>query len=197
MLLLMLQQPYTYYKASYTEKISMDEFACAKPPGRGYRYLPPDSEDVLLPAFHGLSYTNFTLRSATPTARTLRNQPLTNALQLDFVVENVGDREGAETILAFFRPENRTNPGGAQLLPLQRRLCGLEKVVLAPHATAHLNISISADALVMADEQGALVSMPGKYSIILSRGTVGTEEITVPLTLEGERLVLETLPPGI
>ena len=29
--------------------------------GRGYRYLPPDSEDVILPAFHGLSYTRFNI----------------------------------------------------------------------------------------------------------------------------------------
>ena len=88
--------------------------------------------------------------------------------------------------------------GRDRLLPLQRRLCGIAKTGLLPaKGTEILHINITVDSLTLADELGALVSMPGKYSIILSRGTVGAEEITVPLTLEGERLVLETLPPGI
>lgn len=189
--------PYTYYKASYTHQVSMDDFGCAKPPGRGYRYLSPNSEHILLPAFHGLSYTSFKMQAAS-TPQVLRNQPVTNSLELELTVENTGGRAGAETVLAFFRPENRTNPGGSNLLPLQRRLCGLAKTgLLPPKGTETLHINITVDSFAMADDGGALVSMPGKYSIILSTGTQGAEEIHVPLTVVGERFVLEELPPGI
>ena len=58
-------------------------------------------------------------------------------------VQNTGGKHaGAETVLAFFRPENRTNTGGAELLPLQRRLCGFEKVTLSPASSTVVKISI-------------------------------------------------------
>ena len=189
--------PYTYYKASYTDQVSMDDFGCAKPPGRGYRYLPTASKHILLPAFHGMSYTSFKLHAATA-PHVLHNQPSTNSLVLEVQVENTGSRSGSETVLAFFRPENRTNPGGAKLLPLQRRLCGLAQTgPLAAKGTKTLQINVTIDSLAMADEIGALVSVPGKYTIILSTGTQGAEEISIPLAILGERFVLEQLPPGI
>ena len=46
--------PYTYYRANYTQRLSIDEYAMAKPPGRGYRYMDPDDRDILLPFGHGL-----------------------------------------------------------------------------------------------------------------------------------------------
>ena len=189
--------PYTYYKAGYTDHISMNDFSCAKPPGRGYRYLPADSEHILLPAFHGMSYTSFKVRVATAPL-VLRNQPATNSLELEVSVANTGSLAGSETILAFFRPQNRTNPGGMELLPLQRRLCGLAKTEILPaKGMVTVRVSITVDSLAMADATGALVSMPGKYSIIISTGTKGAEEINIPLTIQGERLVMEELPPGI
>jgi hypothetical protein len=113
-----------YYKASYVEQVSMDDFACAKAPGRGYRYLPADSEHVLLPAFHGLSYTTFkvTAPDAPQTIKIASPGHPGTAVELAVTVENAGEKyAGAETVLVFFQPENRTNPGGAELLPLQRR----------------------------------------------------------------------------
>ena len=89
----------------------MDEFACAKGVGRGYRYLHPDSPHILLPAFHGLSYTNFTISaSSTPRTVQLGSQQSMPLLQLTVSVKNTGDRYGVETVFAFFRPENGTNP---------------------------------------------------------------------------------------
>ena len=93
--------------------------------GRGYRYLPPDSEDVILPAFHGLSYTRFNI-SASPAPASI-----TTALTIPVEVANTGAVAGTETVMAFFKPHNRTNPGGEDLLPLQRRLCGFAKVWVA------------------------------------------------------------------
>ena len=47
----------------------------------------------------------------------------------------------------------------------------------------------------MANAAGELVLTPGAYTLILSTG--GAPEIEVPLTVGGERKVLETLPQGI
>ena len=69
--------------------------------------------------------------------------------------------------------------------------------LLPARGTEMLHINITVDSLTMADEYGALVLIPGKYSIILSTGTQGAEEIIIPLALQGERVVLEKLPPGI
>ena len=61
---------------------------------------------------------------------------------LGLKVTNTGSARGAETLLAYWAPLNRTNPGGAGLLPLQRRLFGFAKThELAPGASQLLNIS--------------------------------------------------------
>jgi hypothetical protein len=44
---------------------------------------------------------------------------------------------------------------------------------------------------------GALVSLPGAYTVLLSTGAARAPEIAVPLTLTGARRVLETVPDGI
>eukprot|EP01045_Picozoa_sp_COSAG04_P014641 COSAG04_NODE_1107_length_8233_cov_2.467478_10_plen_326_part_00 len=173
--------PYTFYKSSFISKISMDEFGCAKPPGttlgqcccwrqsivgsrarfdadawclplragRGYRYLPPDSEDVILPAFHGLSCTRFNI-SASPAPASI-----TTALTIPVEVANTGAVGGTETVMAFFKPQNRTNPGGEDLLPLQRRLCGFAKVwVAAVRATPFASLLHSCLTLLVAGRHG-------------------------------------------
>eukprot|EP01049_Picozoa_sp_SAG25_P005397 SAG25_NODE_368_length_9082_cov_5.789937_10_plen_233_part_00 len=227
---------YTYYKASYVDAIPMDTFACATGVGRGYRYLPPDSPYVLLPAFHGLSYTNFTISSSSA-PRTLHLTPSTSSqpapLQFAVAVKNVGTVAGTETIFAFFRPAERmsVNPASPTLLPLQRRLCGLAKVAVRPplpqpsppkssfrHAGAHSDrfvktdddpaqvepgaqvtamVSVEVRALGLTDAAGTLAAVPGAYTVILSTGTQGAQEITVSLTLTGQKWVLDTLPAGI
>ena len=122
--------PYTYYASTFASEIGMDEFACAKAPGRGYRYMDPGSPHIVLPAFHGLSYTQFEVGLSSAARATLDNTEGRNATTTFAVtVRNSGaDYSGTETVLAFFRPHNRTNPGGAGLLPLQRRLFGFAKV---------------------------------------------------------------------
>ena len=117
--------------------------------GRGYRYLPPDSEDVILPAFHGLSYTRFNISASTAPAT------IHSTLTLPVEVANTGTMAGTETVLAFFRPTNRTNPGGEDLLPLQRRLCGFAKVwVAAVRATPFASLPHSSLTLLVAGRHG-------------------------------------------
>ena len=188
--------PYTYYRANYTQRLSIDEYAMAKPPGRGYRYMDPDDRDILLPFGHGLSYTTF--RAGWPTLKyELDNALDSSSVSLGLKVTNTGSARGAETLLAYWAPLNRTNPGGAGLLPLQRRLFGFAKThELAPGASQLLNISLSVEGLSMADADGSLVSFPGAYRLIVSRGTPDSE-LEAALQLSGSRRVLETLPPGL
>ena len=64
-------------------------------------------------------------------------------------------------------------------------------------ATATARVAIDVNSLAMANAAGELVLTPGAYTLILSTGTVGAPEIEVPLTVGGERKVLEVLPQGI
>ena len=64
--------PWTYYRSNYTARISMDEFSCAAPPGRGYRYLDPEDRDIILPFGHGLSFTTFSMALVSPAPQSLR-----------------------------------------------------------------------------------------------------------------------------
>ena len=185
----------------------MDEFACAKGVGRGYRYLPLGSPYVLLPAFHGLSYTSFSI-AASAAPRTLALPPPSSPprrrspgsgglLQFAVTVTNTGKVLGTETIFAFFRPENATSPAPSSLLPLQRRLCGLAKVAVAPGAQVTATVNVTVYDLGLVDATGTLTANPGTYTVILSMGAKGAREIEVPLTVTGHRQVLGTLPAGI
>ena len=190
--------PYTYYRQNYTSAIKMDDFACAKRPGRGYRYMDPNDPHILLPCFHGLSYTTFAVSAATRQQVVLDNGDLTNTATLTLTVKNTGTFTGTETVLSFFRPHNRTNTGGTDLLPLQRRLFGFAKIgPLTPGGVSTATIAVTVNRTAMVDEEGSLVSIPGAYDIILSTGAVGAPEITVSLSITGTYRVLETLPPNI
>ena len=197
--------PYTYYKASYVDAIGMNEFACAKGVGRGYRYLPLGSPYVLLPAFHGLSYTSFSI-AASDAPRTLALPPPSSPLptrspgglmQFAVAVTNTGKVLGTETVFAFFRPEKATSPAPSSLLPLQRRLCGLTKVAVAPGAKVTATVNVTVYDLGLVDATGTLTANPGTYTVILSTGAKGAREIEVPLTVTGHMQVLGTLPAGI
>ena len=190
--------PYTYYRQNYTSAIKMDDFACARKPGRGYRYMDPSDPHILLPCFHGLSYTTFTVTSTSRQQLTLDNSNLANSVTLTFNVKNIGSFSGTETVLGFFRPHNRTNTGGADLLPLQRRLFGFTKIgPLTPGGASMGTIAVTVNRTAMVDEAGSLVSIPGAYDIIVSTGAVGAREIMVSLSITGAYRVLETLPPDI
>lgn len=189
--------PWTYYHTNFTERISMDEFSCAVGPGRGYRYLDPEDRDIILPFGHGLSYTSFSLTLVSPaTFHFDTTSAHVSSLNISFAVTNTGSTfAGTETVMAFIRPGNRTNPGGSKLLPLQRRLCGYGKIGPIPvGASATGVIELEASDLAMADATGSLAWLPGDYSIILSRGCIGEPEITVPLRISGGRRVVWTLP---
>jgi len=194
--------PYTYYKAAYTDTIKMSDFSCATGVGRGYRYMKPDDKNILLPFGHGKSYTTFDVALRWPkpgAAATLDTSDASAAVNFTFTVKNSGAKyAGSETVMAFYKPHNRTNSGGAELLPLQRRLFGFAKVgPLQPGEQQQATISATVARTAMVDAAGSLVSIPGTYDVILSTGSDTAKDITAALTVKGTYAVLEMLPPGI
>ena len=180
----------------------MDQFGCAIAPGRGYRYLDPKDRDILLPFGHGISYTSFGMALSSPATLNLDTASATttsSTLNISVVVTNTGSVfAGTETVMAYLRPLNRTNPGGNKLLPLQRRLCGFVKLgPIVPGGSATGEILLRASELAMADATGSLAWLPGKYAVILSTGNIAQPEITLMLEITGNRRVIFTLPSGI
>lgn len=149
-----------------------------------------------------MSYTSFSMVLVTPSASStieIDTSDATATVNVTVEVANIGNAfPGTETVMAFFRPLNRTSAGGAGLLPLQRRLCGFVKVGPVPPQSSvvgYLELRVSEFAI--AAEDGSMALVPGGYSLILSRGTVGQPEITLGLELTGGRQELWALPAGI
>ena len=67
----------------------------------------------------GLSYTAFSMALVSPAPRVvlgLDNQIDNASVSIRLAVTNTGSSfDGTETVLAFFRPVHRTNPGGAKI----------------------------------------------------------------------------------
>ena len=122
-----------------------------------------------------------------------------STLRISVALKNTGTTfAGTETVMAYLRPLNRTNPGGSQLLPLQRRLCGFVKLgPITPGVSETAEMLLRASELAMADATGSSSWLPGDYTLILSRGGIGQPEITVPLHIMGNQRTVWTLPPGI
>jgi len=192
--------PYTYYRAEYAARCEMDDFAFAKPEcPRGYRYLDPADKDIIFPFGYGLSYTTFTTALAANSSGplTLPNDDPSSSITLALTVTNTGKVRGAETVLVYFTPHNKTNPGGVHLVGLQKQLAGYAKVDLEPGATSTETITLTAAGLARANANGDLVSMVGGYTILLSTGNPAAKDIAVELAITGTDLVLESLPVGL
>ena len=160
-----------------------------------HRYMDPKDPDILFPFGFGLSYTSFRVTLTTGPITLDSNTP-TDSKTLTFNVTNTGSVRGAETVLVYFQPKNATNPGGADLLPLQRQLFGFAKADLAPGETTSLSVPVTTKGLARANANGDLVTIPDEYNIILSTGTVDSE-LQTSVTLTGTGMVLESLPPGL
>ena len=77
--------------------------------------LEPDEDCDAL----GLSFTEFSMVLVSPGPRValgLDNRIDNASVSIRLAVTNTGSSfDGTETVLAFYRPVNRTNPGGAEL----------------------------------------------------------------------------------
>lgn len=211
--------PYTWYKSSYVNKVSMDDFRMANPPGRSYRYLDPANPDILIQFGHGLSYTTFdlawsgnqgsasasivpseptSLLVAAPSPAVLSNSNASAYVTFVVSVTNTGSVAGAETVFGYWTPPaaHSKNPVNASFMPLQRQLFDFGKVLLAPGETGKVTLKLSVDTLVMIDQSGSRVSTPGSYAVRIDRGAA-TAAVFSSVKLQGSMQVLERLPAGL
>ena len=152
----------------------------------GYRYFDTflsDSDTLLFPFGHGLSYTRFTVSD---TAYAEKDGVLTVTAR----VTNVGDVAGKEVLQLYFAPPSVKN--GSRLGNAAKSLCAFEKTkLLAPSESEVLTLSVAVDDLASYDDLGVLgeksvfVLEKGDYALLLgtssrSVSTVGvhTEEKT-------------------
>jgi hypothetical protein len=186
--------PQTYYRTSYLNAVSMDEFSFNLPPGRGHRYLPVDSPHVVFPAFHGLSFTTFSI-AIQHVNMSLSLSTSNDDARGSFVrvsLTNTGANDGDEIVLAFMRPVNRSSPT-AGALPLRRQLIHFRRVTdVARGSTVAVDFAVAASDLSLVDGNGDRWVEPGRFELIFSRGHGA--EVAVPLELSGPRRLLERLP---
>jgi beta-glucosidase len=122
----------------------------------------PDSYDPLYPFGHGLSYTEFAYRDLSLSAETVGPAGVVEAT---VTVENVGDRTGTETVLAFLRDEFAT-----RVTPV-RELAGYGAVTLDPGETATTTVRIPL-------EEHGVVHTDGRRVVETGEFTVGVEDHT-------------------
>lgn len=164
-----------------------------------HRYMAADDADIIFPFGHGLSYTTFHAAfHATTQPSTLDNAKDDTSVTFTVALQNTGAAAGRETLLAYWKPAATTSKAASTTMPLQRRLFAFAKAgPLAPGAMETVQLTLTVEALALADAKGALVSTPQAYDIIISRGD-RTDEISTRLTLTGNvRTIDEALPTGL
>jgi beta-D-xylosidase 4 len=149
--------PHTLYPLNYTRSFAISDFAMAPNattsfPGRTYKYY---SGPVLFPAFHGLSYTSFSVLGSCNMTR------VSSGLGCFVNVTNTGARQGDEVVTVFAVP-----PSG----PLLRQLVDFARVTLAPGESVSLPFNVSMSALAQADASGARVVQAGNHALSFCRG---------------------------
>ena len=142
----------------------------------------------------GLSLTSFELSfaGAAPQHSSLHTAG-DASLNISVTVANTGKRVGDEVIQAYFLPSKLP---GLKLHPRKAMFDFVRVSDLQPGAKTTVSFSVSADSLLLATESGDLVREPGDYALSFEDGAGG--ELRVPLTVAGERKVVEPFPavPG-
>merc|ERR1712228_809494 len=103
-------------------------------------------------------------------------------------VSNVGPLVGDEVIMAYFKPIR------VDLLQYpEKSLFDFKRVSnLAPGADEVVTFSLGADSIVLATDDGDLVSEPGDYVLSFENGA--GEVLETQLRLAGPRVVVEAFP---
>lgn len=141
--------PVTFYKNTNT----IPDFEDYSMQGRTYKYL---QEEPLYPFGFGLGYTSFAFSNVTVQPQTVRaGQPFTASVE----VTNTGSLHGEEVVQLYVRDEEAT------LRKPHHKLCGMERIALAPGEKATLSFTVQPAALALYDEEGQEVYEPGQFTL--------------------------------
>jgi hypothetical protein len=171
--------PVTIYGDSYTEEFDMLDFNMAKPPGRTYRYYTGGS--TLFPFGTGLSYTTFSLSLA---AKVVGPEVTIYRVW----VNNTGSRAGDEVVMAFFTPPATLSPD-QPASAIRKQLFGFERASLDASGSSELQFAVSTKTLMVYDDDGNGVSLPGTYSLTFENGAGSV--LRESFTVTGDELILD------
>jgi beta-glucosidase len=127
--------PVTFYR-SVTQLPSFEDYAMR---GRTYRYF---TGDPLYPLGYGLSYSTFRYSGL----RVIPDSKNKSLLHISAQVENSSSREGPEVVELYVRSEHP--PVDAPI----RRLCGLQRILLAPGESRSVEFDLNLDDISLGPE---------------------------------------------
>lgn len=146
----------------------------------GYRYFDTYKKEVAYPFGHGLSYTEFEVKSST--------QYEEKSLNVKVTVKNTGKAVGKTSVLVYVE-----SPSGRLVKP-RRTLCGFDKTKsLQLGATETLTLEISVkDFATYDDKQKAFILEKGSYSVFVG-GSIQEAEKVYEFNLDEDRVVEKTV----
>ena len=146
----------------YASDDQLPPFADYSMKNRTYRYF---DGDPLYRFGYGLSYTKFRYSALKLDAASVQaGRPL----RAEASVTNIGDRSGDEVAQIYLVP-----PGGAGY-PL-RSLEGIQRVSLAPHASAVVHFELTPRELSEVDAAGHRAVRPGNYQVFIGGSSPGAD----------------------
>ncbi len=146
----------------------------------GYRYFDTYEKEVAYPFGHGLSYTEFDIKTSV--------QFEENLLNVNADVTNTGTTVGKTSVLVYVE-----SPRG-RLVKTRRALCGFDKTKnLQSGATETLALEIPVkDFSAYDDKLKAFVLEKGSYSVFVG-GSIQTAEKVYGFNLDEDRVVEKTI----
>jgi beta-glucosidase len=122
--------------------------------GRTYRFM---KEEPQYPFGFGLSYTQFSYSNLQSPSEIKANQPY----PLTFTLTNDGSLTGEEVVQVYIDDLEASLP-----VPLHS-LAAFQRVSLQPGESRVISFEIGAEAMMLVNEQGELVSEPGKFKLTI------------------------------
>ncbi|WP_433627320.1 beta-glucosidase [Halomicrococcus sp. NG-SE-24] len=136
----------------------------------GYRHFDEQDIDPAFPFGHGLSYGEYEYGEATV-------ESADSKLVVTIPVQNVGERQGTETVQVYVRKRDTPAvcPG--------RELKGFARVTLAPGEQTDVSVTLDRDAFTYYDEESGWTELSGTHELLVgrsSRNVQSTTDVTIP-----------------
>jgi beta-glucosidase-like glycosyl hydrolase len=171
----------TVYPASFVDATPLTEMSVSVKPGRTHMFYEGEAEYVF---GHGLSYTTFVLSwstTAVPSLPSLFANTGASSHRFGVSVHNVGARDGARTVLVFWRPSAIPGLTDAHAA-LKQKLLYYDGAHLAATKVSTLYFTLNLDDLALADATGERAVLSGAYELVVRDGA---SELVHPFVVRG------------
>eukprot|EP00521_Asterionellopsis_glacialis_P006973 CAMPEP_0195289138 /NCGR_PEP_ID=MMETSP0707-20130614/5540_1 /TAXON_ID=33640 /ORGANISM="Asterionellopsis glacialis, Strain CCMP134" /LENGTH=955 /DNA_ID=CAMNT_0040349109 /DNA_START=132 /DNA_END=2999 /DNA_ORIENTATION=+ len=167
--------PVTWYKSTIVDELNMVDFDMSKSPGRTYRYY---TGEPAFPFGHGLNpLTTFEVQlvDGEDAAAVFSDHGRTD---FTLKVTNVGERDGDEVIMVYFKPLEGVVPSDEPASRLQKQLFDFQRVSLKPNESTMLSFHVGIPKIQLHNHQGKATTFHGDYEIEFTNGNGATSTIT-------------------